>query len=543
MIVAPAPARALALPVPWIRGRLSGWALDLVAVSGLSLAALFIRWPHVFAAPRFTDEILEVLHGLAIAQGRSLPLTHFDSYNGALHAYLLAGLFALFGADPWSPRLVSLALGSATVGLTYLLAREIGGRLAGLVAGAMMAVAAVHVVVNSHVAWSNSITPFFSTLAAWLLIRAVRCGSGASLAGSGLAFGLALQTHPLVAAFLPAAGLYVLWKGRSLLRTRWTLIAGLLLAVGYANMIAYNVQSDAGSLDHLQYRRTRPNYLQQGLLPEADPSRYVQNIGRTAVLFSQTSASAIDSGDTWPAPATGLAAAAGGLIVAAGLVWCARYGQPLPLLAVISLGLILPLVNPGRYQPITEGRYLSPLLPLCFASLAAALIARRWPSTSVQYLAVTAVLALFLLQPVGPLMRYYERIAAEVPSNQALASAVDRLAAESDGGDLVLLDNRLNLGAPNLVSLRESRAAFDGFTYLLSFTDLRFSVGQVTRAEVSRRLEERSRVFAIVPMGYRIELLAGRPTRLVSPDVPIPDDPAAPGRQLYRLYVVERVPS
>src|SRR6266508_541509 len=242
-------ARVLTLPLPWLRNHLAGWTLDLAAVSGLSLAALLIRWPQVFAAPRFTDEILEVLHGLAISQGRSLPLTHFDSYNGALHAYLIAGVFAVFGADPWSPRLVSLALGSATVGLTYLLAREIGGRLAGLAAGAMMAMAAVHVVVNSHVAWSNSITPFFSTLAVWLLIRAVRCGSGASLAGSGLAFGLALQTHPLVAAFVLAAGVYLLWKGRSLLRTRWTLAAGLLFAMGYANMFVYNVQSDTDSLE------------------------------------------------------------------------------------------------------------------------------------------------------------------------------------------------------------------------------------------------------------------------------------------------------
>ena len=41
------------------------------------------------------------------------------------------------------------------------------------------------------------------------------------LALAGLCWGLAFQTHPSVLALLPGAALFLLWKGRPLLRTRW----------------------------------------------------------------------------------------------------------------------------------------------------------------------------------------------------------------------------------------------------------------------------------------------------------------------------------
>ena len=62
-----------------------------------------------------------------------------------------------------------------------------------LVASALLATAAVHVVVNSHVAYSNCITPFFTTLGVWTLFEAVRTmpsTSGAAVASAHLSSGL-----------------------------------------------------------------------------------------------------------------------------------------------------------------------------------------------------------------------------------------------------------------------------------------------------------------------------------------------------------------
>lgn len=536
-------ARALLVPLAAGRASLPNRGIDLAAVLGLSLAGALLRWPGVLSAPRLTDEIIDGARALLIVQGRLLPLTNFNSYIGAFHNYLLAGVFLIFGANPWYPRLVSCVLGAATVGLTYLLAAEIGGRRAGLLAGAMMATAAVHILVNSHLAWAHSTTPFYTTLALWLLVRGIQRRSGRSIAGSGFVFGLALQSHLLAATFLPAAGLYALWKGRRWVRTPWPYLAVLLLLVAYSNVIIYNLQTAGDTLDRIQYRRMRHNYLNDGPLPEDDPRAYVQNLARTAALLSRVAASSVDPRDNWPAPVDTATTIGAGLVVAASLVWCARAGQPLPLLAVLSSGLILALVNPGRYAVITDGRYLTPLLPVCFAALAAALVAHHWRSPLVQRLALAGTLGLFVLQPLGPLVHFLGRAAEEPPQNEALAKAVDLLVAHSQGGEIVLLDNRLNLGARNIISLRESRAAFDGFGYLLPFTGLPHEVLQVTRAEVAEHLHERPRIFAIVPPGYRSELLDGEPTRLRSPEVPIPDDPVVPGRPLYELFLIERASS
>src|SRR6266581_3916310 len=70
------------------------------------------------------------------------------------------------------PVLVGLALfvltvGCLTVVAAWLLGRAWGGPFAGLIAGSLLATNPVHVLVNSHIAYSNCITPLFTTLGLW----------------------------------------------------------------------------------------------------------------------------------------------------------------------------------------------------------------------------------------------------------------------------------------------------------------------------------------------------------------------------------------
>ncbi|MFN0070350.1 MAG: hypothetical protein ACKVVP_02525, partial [Chloroflexota bacterium] len=382
--------------------------------------------------------------------------------------------------------------------------------------------------------------PFYTTLGLWLVLRVMRARTTWPMAVAGFSFGCALQTHLLAGMFFPAVIALVIWKARWLLKDRWTYLGIGAFLAAYSSVIVHNLMYLGDTVKHAQYIRTRHNYLVDGPLPETDSFTILRNMGRTIGMLGETLVTSIGPADDWPGSIDPVLIAVGLISVAFAVVWALRRGQPLPILALLATVLILPVANPGRYTTITDGRYVSPLLPLCFAALAAMLLAIPM-SRKVRICAIGAMALVFILQPLGPTLRYGQRVSEEVPSNQAIARSVDVLESWGDESDLVMLDNRLNQGARNIISLRESRAAFDGFTYLLPFERIRVVTTQVSRGAVEDRLRRRDRVFVIVPPGYRSELLVGRVTPIRSADAPAPPDPAAPHRPLYEMYMVEKI--
>jgi hypothetical protein len=116
-------------------------------------------------------------------------------------------------------------------------------RIAGLLAAGLLATNGPHVVVNSHIAWSNCLTPLLTTLAFWALLRAGEARPFLPLAG--LLLGLALQTHPLVVAMLPGLALAVLLHDARSLRTPWPwLAAAAFLVVQRCGQRTTNASSD-----------------------------------------------------------------------------------------------------------------------------------------------------------------------------------------------------------------------------------------------------------------------------------------------------------
>jgi 4-amino-4-deoxy-L-arabinose transferase-like glycosyltransferase len=101
-----------------------------------------------------------------------VPLVANDPHYGPAWNYLLAGLMVLFGPSPDLPRLVALFLGTALVVLTYLFARDLAGRWPAAIAAGLLLTSGGHIVINSHTARSNSITPLLTTAALWLIYRA-----------------------------------------------------------------------------------------------------------------------------------------------------------------------------------------------------------------------------------------------------------------------------------------------------------------------------------------------------------------------------------
>lgn len=456
----------------------------LLLTAGLVVVALIIRLPYLWHIPRFTDELQEGLWALAIYRGDILPLTAVDSYYGPLWSYLLAGVFALGGPTELLPRLTAALLGAVTVGVVYLIAREQAGRTAGLLAAALMATSAGHVVINSHTARSNSITPLVTTVVVWMVYRAARSGRGWYLAGAGLLFGVALQTHLSVVVFVPGLLLGLLIARRELLVSRWVPVAAAAFALGYANMIVFNLQHGFWSFVHA-------SALQRGYTGgrSIDAALYQENLGALLVSLSRLLTGNIDTSES-PARLVYVG------LALLGLALLARRGTALPLLFCLSGVLVFPYFNP-RYGPILSGRYLIPLLPFAYVGIAVALIwlaeqlrMRRW---AVPVPVQAAVALAVVLLPLAYLGIYYRQVLDAERVNTPLFALVETLGTAQNGHERILLD--AGLGQENLTA---GGTDLKALRFLLEARDLPYEVAKLNANVVEAHVADGGDVLTIM---------------------------------------------
>ena len=541
----------------------SGW-VDLILPTALALFALAVRWPHLWTVPRFTDETLEVLHSLSIVRDGARPLTNYDSYYGALYNYLVAGALWLGGQSPLVPRVVILTTGALTVAATYLLGRALATRLwpvggglwsalapraAGALAALFLATNGAHVVVNSHIAWSHCLTPLLTTLGFWLLRRVdpspqppprrgegeMLGGRGACLAAAGFVFGLALQTHPLVAALLPGAAVYVLWRGRALWRTPWPYAGLLFFLIGYGNVLLYNWQTGFESLTSGQRIRTEYGRDQDATVG------YGPTLVTMLLLLARVLGGAVDQRASWLQYVFDPLLLLASLLCIVALVWLARRGEPLPLLLALSFLLLLPVLNP-KFRTLLSSRYLMPLVPLLFAVTAVflvhstrVLLAGRLGVPTLQrqkgVLALGAPIAavLLVIAPVAPLGRYYARTFERSDTNERILRLSAEIADSRRPGEVVLVDEAMGTEQPD-TGVTELR----GMEYLLVFQQVPH---RVTRAPSSRLQEElRGTPSALAILNARDATLAADRLSVTPLDM---RPPVESGRMAdYRLYRV-----
>jgi hypothetical protein len=117
-------------------------AREAAALAGLVAVGLGVRlWVLRVNGELNSDEVLPGLMALHIAAGREAPVFFYGQhYFGAAEAYLIAGLFKLFGFHPWLAVVPSLAASLALIPITYALAEHLAGRPAGLLAALPVAV-------------------------------------------------------------------------------------------------------------------------------------------------------------------------------------------------------------------------------------------------------------------------------------------------------------------------------------------------------------------------------------------------------------------
>ena len=499
---------------------------ELVLVLALFAFALATRWPYLLRLPHFTDETVEMGWALEIWRGERLPLTASDRYYGPLHAYIVAACFWIFGPSILLPRAIVLVFGALTVALTYFLGRELAGRWAGLLGAALLATAPQHIIVNSHVAWQNSTTPFYTTLCFLLLVRALRllhaeaaqppapdtqhsalstqhsrpwARGGPTLVAAGFAYGLVLNTHPgtiVLAPALAATVLYTVWRRRlwSVFRAPWPYLAPLAGVVAYGPVLYHNLFEEY--LAGVVRVQTRRNYAY-----EMDPSwaSYRENARDLLFELGRMVSNPMRIPEQ---PLHYLTSPYLVLMTAlwvAGLALLLRRGQALPLFALLSTLLIMPRfnhaygVNGDRYM--LTGRYVTFLLPLAFIAVALAALTlaatilralpRSWrglPARGPLAVVPAILLPLLVLYPLQPLARYYTHEAAKDPANASFLATI-RLINEARGPRTpVLIDDYLSK-----VDLKDGAAAHEILAYLMLLDGIPHEIVKDPRTELLRR--------------------------------------------------------
>jgi 4-amino-4-deoxy-L-arabinose transferase-like glycosyltransferase len=418
-----------------------------------------------------------------------LPLTNYDSYYGSLFNYLIGVPMALVGTDPLLPRWIVMVLGALTVLPTFLLGREVAGRTAGTIAALLVATGSAHIAVNSHIAWSNCLTPLFTTACFWLLARAQRRSSGLALVGAGLVFGLALQTHPAVIAFAPAIAVFVLWRCRNAVSWGWMALAVGGFLIGYANMVAYNLSTNFDSLRSAQ--RISGEY---ATAEDADTGW--QLVSSMLLLLGRLAGGAVDQRSDVLAYLLDPGVLVSLVLAGIGLVALWRRGEPLPLLAALTFLALLPVVN-TKFKTLVTIRYLMPVYPLLALGIAVAVInvARRLSTHSVRLGLTVATLA--LVATIAPsllsLQRHYDRLLRTSDTNERILRLRDAIHQARQPKELLIVDEDMGseIAGTGVTEIR-------GFRYLLTMDNVPFRSERIAARRLEDALEGAPSVLAVL---------------------------------------------
>jgi 4-amino-4-deoxy-L-arabinose transferase-like glycosyltransferase len=196
--------------------------------------ALVLRLIRLGGRPLWYDEAFAVLYAekpfstmlygtVTRVEGAAADVHPLFFYS-TLHAWMLA-----VGQSPAAVRTLSVLLGVATVGMTYLLARRLFGGLAGLAAAAVVAASPFHVYYSQE-ARMYALLGFAGVTMAYFFVRAWSAGGWGNWLAFGVFAALTLYAHNLGVMFLAGLDLWVAW---TLLRSRslvWPSLRPLLLA-------------------------------------------------------------------------------------------------------------------------------------------------------------------------------------------------------------------------------------------------------------------------------------------------------------------------
>ena len=331
---------------------------DLLALGVLLGLAALLRLPDL--ATRGTwdgDQGHDMLMLRAFVRDGVVPLlgpptSIGDFHHGALYYYLLSPAALVTGGDSPLAVVTLIALGGiAAVGVTWWLARSIGGPVAGIVAGLLMAVS-ISAIDESIFIWNPNIIPLSSSVALAGAWRAWATGRPRWWLVAAVGTAVTLQAHVLGVMLLPVIGALLVADLRrtNAAARRGVARAGLgflaIVAVSYVPLVVHELTTDFAEV------RAALDYLEGG----RDPSPF-DPVTRTAIVGIRVV--------TWPlvglvtdAGVVALAAAALVLVVVA-WAWRAGAGPERVAARWLGLGLLWSTVSlslaAGSLATVTRG--------------------------------------------------------------------------------------------------------------------------------------------------------------------------------------------
>ncbi len=334
------------------------WRFDLVYDLAIFIIAFGARIPWLWEVPRYIDELKEVNLGYQIYLGKTFPLHNMAPEIGALHNYILAGIFKIFGSSLFLPRLYVALTSALTVILVYHLGKRLYNQWTGIIASCLLLTNGMHILVT-HMAWSNCTTPFFFALALLIVVIAEQKRSGKLLVAGGFVWALTLQTHSSVIIYLLAIIVYIFspyFRHKTDIPIKYYLLSGLAFAFGYANMLYYNVLSRGGSIGWIFVK----DYT---LEKHIGPITFIHNFGQMMVQLMRSLAASYHTYGSFleylKQPLFLICLLAMGFGVAASV----KKRQYLPLWLILGGFLIIPWIN-HRYGFFIVTRYIMPVV-LC----------------------------------------------------------------------------------------------------------------------------------------------------------------------------------
>ncbi|MEN6326120.1 MAG: glycosyltransferase [Syntrophomonas sp.] len=434
--------------------------LPLAAGMGLFLAALAVRLPWLWQVPRYIDELKEVKLAYAIYAGQALPLHNAAHDIGALHNYILAAIFKLFGPSIYWPRLYVAITGALTVVLVYRLGLMLFDRWTALLAAGFLLTSGMHIMVN-HMAWGNCTTPFFFVLAIIATEKARLKQNGGWLLGAALLWAATLQTHSSAIIYVLVAALYILsprYRSQAGLGRRWYWGAAGLFLAGYANMIYYNISSLGGSFRWLS-NKSYALEQQPGLWS------FITNLERMIIeLLRSISSTYVEHQHIWQYFTNPLFVMALLLLLLG--FWVAWQKQQKLLIGMIVGGmLVIPWIN-HRYVFYLATRYIMPLNICALLLVAAAVVyllqtvRTKLKSSRFIIIPVSLALCLFIIMQLIPFYNYCRQNDSTNLSNRLALQIMSVISSNGKKNTLVLLDENLpleNAPLPYLLTISQQQ--------------------------------------------------------------------------------------
>jgi tetratricopeptide (TPR) repeat protein len=133
-------------------------------------------------------------------------------FMSPLYPYFLAIVYRLFGRDLTLVRVIQAGLGSLSAVLTYVLARDVFDRRAGIVAGLLAAAYGAFIFYDGSILLTPLLV-ILNLVALVLLVRGDTSGAPAAFALAGLAVGVSAVGRAAVLLFVPVAVAWI-WAGR-----------------------------------------------------------------------------------------------------------------------------------------------------------------------------------------------------------------------------------------------------------------------------------------------------------------------------------------